>query len=659
MHVTRLGIQHSPPVIMVEYVTELPAAKSRYLHKIQLNTCITEFTTKEVINVLREDKSHGRYLKAVSSQQLGNLIRRVKENQPGTQQRRGRSAPVDAGSSSKRRKPDQFSWPADAWATFSRSSTDTSSSIGSSDGAMDVADAFEAFRKANSVEETAMCFARLWNLSTQGKCQMDKSKFPLDDIKSGVGDQRRLAKLLWDKLNAKICTVDYKGQPCAGLRTVVVGAGPVGLRLALELRLLGCDVIVVEKRIGFDRINRLHLWQWVSKDLQSWGAKIFEPPELAFGADPDFLHIGIHELQLLLLKPCLLLGVQVFFGTEFKSVREAHGAKGVSWEVDLSLLESAPGPRPPEALVDVSVLVGCDAAAGSVAKVGQIPAQDVGFLRRGAAIGLVINYVNSQTSAEKRRRPFSLARQFYEQLFVNCQESSGMDLENIVYYKSTNTHYFVMTPTKKCLQDLGILSQQSTEGDILKNVNQEALERAAQRVTSFPWVGSECLALPPETPLIGSPQLFDFSQMKRAARGLHFLDPEVKTQETSKLLCGVCGDALIEPFWPEGLGVTRGFFSALDMAWSIKTWALTSNDLAAETAFENAYTQLKSLAAKTKDSVLRSDDGFALDPSTRYRYLGVSGGGGGSSRSKSMPPTRARTEVGRSHTHLGVSLQRH
>jgi hypothetical protein len=38
------------------------------------------------------------------------------------------------------------------------------------------------------------------------------------------------------------------------------------------------------------------------------------------------------------------------------------------------------------------------------------------------------------------------------------------------------------------------------------------------------------------------------------------------------LLLLLAGDALMAPFWPEGLGINRGFHSALDTAWSISRY---------------------------------------------------------------------------------------
>merc|ERR1712232_1107036 len=104
----------------------------------------------------------------------------------------------------------------------------------------------------------------------------------------------------------------------------------------------GAEVVVLEKRLEFERINRLHLWAWCGEDLKAWGAKVFEPPELSFGADADFLHIGIAELQMLLLKSCLLLGIQVFFGAEFletvpHSIVRAGGQAKSVWDVRVGL----------------------------------------------------------------------------------------------------------------------------------------------------------------------------------------------------------------------------------------------------------------------------------------------------------------------------------
>lgn len=83
------------------------------------------------------------------------------------------------------------------------------------------------------------------------------------------------AKNLWNKIEKKAKHVDYKNKPCSKLKAVIVGAGPCGLRTAIELALLGAEVILLEKRDSFSRNNVLHLWSFLIVDLKSLGAKIF------------------------------------------------------------------------------------------------------------------------------------------------------------------------------------------------------------------------------------------------------------------------------------------------------------------------------------------------------------------------------------------------
>lgn len=56
---------------------------------------------------------------------------------------------------------------------------------------------------------------------------------------------------------------------------LVLGAGPCGLRAAIELSLLGAQVVVLEKRETFSRNNVLHLWPYTICDLRGLGAKKF------------------------------------------------------------------------------------------------------------------------------------------------------------------------------------------------------------------------------------------------------------------------------------------------------------------------------------------------------------------------------------------------
>lgn len=107
--------------------------------------------------------------------------------------------------------------------------------------------------------------------------------------------------------------MDFPGQ-----RVLVIGAGPCGLRTAIEAQLLGAKVVVIEKRDRFSRNNVLHLWPYNIHDLRGLGAKKFCGKFCAGAID----HISIRQLQSILLKVSLLLGVEVYESVGFEKLIE-------------------------------------------------------------------------------------------------------------------------------------------------------------------------------------------------------------------------------------------------------------------------------------------------------------------------------------------------
>ncbi len=84
------------------------------------------------------------------------------------------------------------------------------------------------------------------------------------------------AKALFQQYDSRAKQAEYSNQEaCAGKRVLVVGAGPVGLRAAIEAAFLGAKVDLVEKRTAFNRNNSLHLWPFLITDLKVLGAKKF------------------------------------------------------------------------------------------------------------------------------------------------------------------------------------------------------------------------------------------------------------------------------------------------------------------------------------------------------------------------------------------------
>jgi hypothetical protein len=533
---------------------------------------------------------------------------------------------------------------------------------------------FEVFRTAEDLRTIMAAFAQMFRQAflapnaarstdhkhSKAACPppwnpgMQPWRFPYEPIRVLLGGHWK-AKMLWEKLDTRCSRPEYVAAPCAGgrlagQRVVIVGAGPAGLRVAIELRLLGAQVVVLERREHFTRLNRLHLWSWCGEELKALGARCLEPPPLDFGADPDLLHIGIAELQTLLLKTSLLLGVQVILGASYCGVKWASIESG-GWLVNVrrsgqqqptSASEkpaSAGDAKDTLALHGVAMVVGASGMDSSVWRSAGLETVEVGNLRSEDAIGLVCNFAPSQGSSaggDRSLRSFALARQFYDKLFQQLEAATGAVLENIVYTRSKVSHYFVMTPTRRCLEDCGVLRDPAARPILSpSNVDRTALDGLVRRIVGFRFREGQA-TLPEAVAAVAGkeatgelcyadagPQLFDFSKMKRAAEGLTFMAPPAsagKATETHQLLVALAGDALVEPFWPEGLGIVRGFFGALDVAHAASRWAVGARPRAVRKEFTAAYGQLKTLAAASRCRVLRDDESkYALAPASRYR----------------------------------------
>lgn len=86
------------------------------------------------------------------------------------------------------------------------------------------------------------------------------------------------------------------------MQVLIIGAGPCGLRSAIEAQLLGAKVVVVEKRDRFSRNNVLHLWPFVISDLKQLGAKKFYGKFCAGAID----HISKYDSTLYHKTVCLI-----------------------------------------------------------------------------------------------------------------------------------------------------------------------------------------------------------------------------------------------------------------------------------------------------------------------------------------------------------------
>jgi hypothetical protein len=112
-------------------------------------------------------------------------------------------------------------------------------------------------------------------------------------------------------------------QPRAAARLLISGAGPVGLRAAVEAAVMGMSVTVIERRVQISRVNILTLWAPTAEDLAAYGAHTFYSRFSTASVGSAPLHLGTREIQLVLLKNALLFGVKVCYGEELIGLQPA------------------------------------------------------------------------------------------------------------------------------------------------------------------------------------------------------------------------------------------------------------------------------------------------------------------------------------------------
>ncbi|XP_070790310.1 F-actin-monooxygenase MICAL2 isoform X8 [Pituophis catenifer annectens] len=462
---------------------------------------------------------------------------------------------------------------------------------------------FESFVQAQTCKGSIQAF----NILTR-HLELD----PLDNrnfyvkLKSKVTSWK--AKALWNKLDKRASHKEYKrGKSCTNTKCLIVGGGPCGLRTAIELAFLGTKVVVVEKRDTFSRNNVLHLWPFTIHDLRSLGAKKFYGKFCAGSID----HISIRQLQLTLFKIALLLGVEIHVNLEFVKVLEPpedQENQKIGWRAEFFPMDH------PLSEFEFDVIIGADGRRNSLE----------GFKRkefRGKlAIAITANFINKNTTAEAKVEEISgVAFIFNQKFFQDLKEETGIDLENIVYYKDS-THYFVMTAKKQSLLDKGVIINDFIDTEMLlcvENVDQDNLLSYAREAADFA-TDYQLPALDFAINHYGQPDvaMFDFTSMYASENAAL-----IRERHRHQLLVALVGDSLVEPFWPMGTGCARGFLAAFDTAWMVKSWAQGKFPLDILAERESIY---RLLPQTTPENITKNFDQYTIDPATRYPNLNSS-----------------------------------
>ncbi|XP_060745041.1 protein-methionine sulfoxide oxidase mical3b isoform X3 [Tachysurus vachellii] len=459
---------------------------------------------------------------------------------------------------------------------------------------------FDSFVQASTCKETLRAFQEL---CTDLKLQPGDNPLFYKTLRSRLHYWR--AKALWAKLDKRASQKEYqRGHACSNTTCLIIGAGPCGLRTAIELSFLGARVVLMEKRDTFSRNNVLHLWPFTIQDLRGLGAKKFYGKFCAGAID----HISIRQLQLILLKVALLLGVEVHVNVEFRSLKEPpenQENQSTGWSAEVY------PPAHPVSELQFDVVVGADGRRNT------LPGFRRKEFRGKLAIAITANFINRNTTAEAKVEEISgVAFIFNQRFFQELRSDTGIDLENIVYYKD-DTHYFVMTAKKQSLLEKGVILHDYADTEVLlsrDNVDQNALLAYALEAADFS-TNHQLPTLDFAMNHYGQPDvaMFDFTCMYATENAAL-----VRQRRGHRLLVALVGDSLLEPFWPMGTGIARGFLAAMDTAWMVRSWGMRLDPLEVLAERESVY---RLLPQTTPENVSKNYSQYSLDPSTRYPNL--------------------------------------
>ncbi|EJD74298.1 LIM domain-containing protein [Loa loa] len=259
-----------------------------------------------------------------------------------------------------------------------------------------------------------------------------------------------------------------------------------------------------------------------------------------------------------------------------------------------------------------------DALIGADGKRNTVPGFPKRELRGKLAIGITANFVNQRTPAEEKVQEISgVAYIFNQQFFKDMKEATGIDLENIVYYKD-ETHYFVMCAKKQSLLEKGVIIEDNEDVSLLlspNNINQEKLCDYAAQAADFATSGNlPNLKYARNHNNNEDVAMFDFTSLFSAQCSVRLVE-----RYDQRLLMSIVGDSLHEPFWPTGSGCARGFLGVFDAIWMLRAYGLNVQGLMVLLAERESVYRL--LAQAKPDNLHKQTHKYTIDPRTRYISL--------------------------------------
>jgi len=391
---------------------------------------------------------------------------------------------------------------------------------------------------------------------------------------------------------------------------LIVGGGPIGIRMAIELVLGGHKATIFEKRrekraddgsletLGFtNRINRPHMWAFVRHDLSRLGGRDFMSPSACYPVftEPDTSSIGVDELQMVLLKNALMLGVKFLIGVAYDDAKVITHPKTMkpSWNVECTVDEGAAKQFDMPAgknQMTFDCLVGCDGPRSTVRTTQSKIFGEITTRKFMDAVGIVANIRKLSKSRlrdldfDNGQEPKDMNRtnMVFKDFFDKIRDEADADLDNLIYYKASFHYYVILTPKRANLIKHGLtgklyhfeanarphtVEEKSKLKLFVKNVVKAAGIPFDEEMDNGGFVDAP-----------NDVMAFDFAECWNTKTNMAFslpppsYDTEKDGPWTGKELhpfIALAGDALFEAFWPEGLGLKRGWHAIMDSCYAI------------------------------------------------------------------------------------------
>jgi len=395
-------------------------------------------------------------------------------------------------------------------------------------------------------------------------------------------------------------------------RVLVVGGGPCGLRTAIELALGGHKVTQFEKRrekrdadgeltaLGFsNRVNRPHMWNFVRNDLARLNGKDFMSQKAAYPVftEPETSSIGIDELQLLLMKNALLLGVDFRLGVSYDDAKIVCDPKSQRpvWHVDCTYDEHSAEyfkTTKGKNVEPYDVIIGCDSSRSAV-RDSQV--KHFGNVEKRKFMDCVGIVSNLQKVSRKRLKELGFehgqdpsdmnrGKTAFKPFFQKIEQEAEATLDMLIYYKASFHNYVIITPNRDTLQRHNVNGGIYTFGAARDPGGKKAGEK--KKLMDFAARVLKVAGVPIDDTMsnggfVDPPNdcmAFDFAECWNTKKSIVFNlpPPDYDTDVHgpwmgSRLvpMVALAGDSLLEPFWPMGLGLKRGWQAIMDTCYAV------------------------------------------------------------------------------------------